>query len=231
MGKIKLAIADDHPKLHQAITLLLNTQPDFEIVLHAENGLDLIEKLEAVLPDVILMDISMPKMNGILATDQVLKLYPSIKIIAYSLYDNESNIVEMYLHGVKSFIGKEDPPEELFRSIRTVYAGGAYMTDLALSIVQKYLYTASNQHQNKFDFTAAFQLSDTELKVLWYTSQLKSAKEIADELFISHHTVNNHHSNMRHKLNINGRNSLLQYALAAKNHLTMTTAGSVELKK
>ena len=230
MKKIKLAIVDDHLELQEAITLLLNTQADFEIVLNAENGFDLLEKLEAILPDMILMDIKMPKMNGIEATDKVLEQYPEIKIIAFSLYDNEANIVDMYLHGVKSFVGKEDPIEELFKAIRTVYDGGAYMTDHSISIVQKHLSNISKNHQCDFDGNSVAQLSDAELKVLWYTSLHKSIKEIADALFISWHTVNNHHAAIRHKLKIKGRSSLLRYALNVKERLTMQE-GHVKLKK
>jgi DNA-binding NarL/FixJ family response regulator len=230
MKKIKLAIADDHLELHQAVTLLLNTQADFEIVLHAENGLDLLEKLEIFKPDIVLMDIKMPKMNGIEATDKVLEQYPEIKIIAFSLYDNEANIVDMYLHGVKSFIGKEDPNQELFKAIRIVYDGGAYMTELSISIVQKHLTDISKNHNSQFDNHLVMQLSDAELKVLWHTCQHKSIKEIAEALFVSHHTVNNHHYNIRHKLNIQGRSSLLRYALSIKERLIMVD-GKVKVKK
>jgi two-component system, NarL family, response regulator NreC len=231
MNKIRLAIADDNPRLHRVVELMIKTEKDFELALHAQDGIDLLEKLKTVKPDIILMDIRMPAMDGFEATNQVLQLYPEIKIIAFSQYDFEENIVDMYLLGVKSFIGKEDPPDELFKAIRTVHGGGAYMTDLSIKIVQKHLSNISKHAQNYFDSSAITQLSNTELKVLWYTSQHKSAKEIAEELFISHHTVNNHHSNMRHKLNINGRNSLLRYALAAKSYLTMAADGRVEFKK
>ena len=85
------------------------------------------------------MDIRMPKMDGIIATEKVREFYPNIKIIAYSQYDYEANIVAMYSKGVKSFVGKDDGPEELLKAIRTVHGGGAYMTDMAMEIVQRKL--------------------------------------------------------------------------------------------
>lgn len=228
--KIKIAIAEDHEMARMALTRFLHTEDDFTVVLQACNGLELLEKLRLVRPDIILMDIRMPLMDGFEATGQVLPLYPEIKIIALSQYDFEENIVDMYLLGVKSFIGKEDSPNELLRAIRTVYGGGAYMTDLSISIVQKHLSNISKNPQKDFDSRAISQLSHAELKVLWHTSHHKSTKEIAETLFISWHTVSNHQAAIRHKLNITGRNSLLRYALNVKDILTMID-GRVELKK
>jgi two-component system, NarL family, response regulator NreC len=230
MKKIKLAIADDNPQIHKSIKLLIKTEIDFELVLHAQDGLDLLEQLKTVKPDVVLLDIRMPVMDGFGAACQVFQLYPEIKIIAFSQYDFEENIIDMFLLGVKSFIGKENSPDELLRAIRTISEGGNYMTDLSIKIVQKHLSSISKHRQNDFDSNAFAQLSNTELRILWHTAHLKAIKEIADALFISPHTVNNHHAAIRHKLNIKGRNSLLRYALSIKENLRIVD-GKVELKK
>lgn len=124
MTKIKLAIADDSEKFRKAIIRLIHFEHDLEVILEAENGVDLITQLETGSPDVILMDIRMPVMDGIVATDKIKQLYPHLKIIAYSQYDQEENIIKMNIHGVKSFIGKEDEPEELLKAIRIVHDGG-----------------------------------------------------------------------------------------------------------
>ncbi|MCX8490187.1 MAG: response regulator transcription factor, partial [Cyclobacteriaceae bacterium] len=121
MSKIKIAIADDNKQFRNTIKALFKTERDLEIVLEADNGVQLLDQLKTEQPEIILMDIRMPKMNGIEASKKVLELYPKIKIITYSQYDYESNIVQMYIVGVKSFIGKEDRPEELLKAIRTVY--------------------------------------------------------------------------------------------------------------
>lgn len=139
MTKIKLAIAEDNKKARKAIIKFIRLEKDLEVVLEAENGLQLLELLKTTVPDIILMDIRMPVMNGVEATDRIKELYPNLKVIAYSQYDLEENIIEMYVHGVKSFIGKEDEPDELFKAIRIVYDSGIYMTDKAASIVQHYL--------------------------------------------------------------------------------------------
>lgn len=218
MTKIKLALADDHNQFRRAIKRLIQLENDLEVVLEAENGLHLLDQLKITTPDIILMDIRMPKMNGIQATDRVKEDYPHIKIIAFSQYDREDNIVEMYIHGVKSFIGKEDEPEELLKAIRTVSDGGAYMTDKATSIVQSRLSFTSKQGTSA-NISDLQKISSVELVVLFHTACHKSIKEIAEELSISPNTVNNHQANLRKKLNLFGRSTLLQYALAVKSEL------------
>jgi DNA-binding NarL/FixJ family response regulator len=126
MGKIKLAIADDSLQLQKALVTVFEAEKDFELVLRANNGLDLLAKLKVVtcLPDIILMDIQMPEMSGIDATKHIHKHYPSIKIIAFSQFDNEPNVLKMYSLGVKSFIGKDDGMDTLFNAIKVVHGGG-----------------------------------------------------------------------------------------------------------
>jgi DNA-binding NarL/FixJ family response regulator len=227
MTKIKIAIADDHTDLKKALNIAFKSEKNFEIVLTAENGIDLLEQLKRVKPDIIIMDIRMPKMDGIEATDQVLELYPKIKIIAYSQYDYESNIIKMYTHGVRSFVGKEDGIDELFKAINIVADGGAYLTENAFEIIQRNLI---GSQPKDFDCTLLLQLSQRELEVLWHVSQLKSMKEIAELLFISLPTVNNHEANIRHKLGIHGVNSLQQYSLNVKDKL-IRSDGIIKLKK
>ena len=227
MDKIKIAIADDHKDIRKALNIAFNTEKSLEVVLTAENGIDLLEKLQRVKPEIIIMDIRMPKMDGIEATDQVLALYPNIKIIAYSQYDYESNIIKMYTHGVRSFVGKEDGTDELFKAIKIVADGGAYLTENAFEIIQRNLIGIQSKD---FDCSSLLKLSQRELEVLWHVSQLKSVKEIAELLFISLPTVNNHEANIRHKLNVHGANSLQQYSLNVKDKLILID-GIIKLKK
>ncbi|MFM7431671.1 MAG: response regulator transcription factor, partial [Flammeovirgaceae bacterium] len=139
MQKIKLAVVDDSQIFRTTIIHVLKLQNDFEIVIQAVNGIDLMSQLKEIIPHIILMDIHMPRMDGIEATTKVQQLYPEIKIIALSQYDHELNIVEMYVQGVRSFIGKDSGLDELYKAIRVVSDGGAYMTDLSFGIIQKYL--------------------------------------------------------------------------------------------
>jgi two-component system response regulator DegU len=216
MTKIKIAIVDDHEKFRKAITRLLHIETDLEVIFEAENGIDLLRQLEKISPDIILMDIRMPLMNGIETTKEIVRLYPTQKIFAFSQYDNEQNIVEMFIQGTKSFIGKSNDPEELFNAIRIVYQGGHYMTEESIKIISQHLSLASKKDDGTKEVK---KLTRTELTVLYHVAHGYSLKEIACKLFISLNTVNNHQYNIRKKLKLSGRMSLKAYGIEIKDIL------------
>jgi DNA-binding NarL/FixJ family response regulator len=229
MRKIRIAIADDHKMFRESITKLIATDEDMEVILEAESGKQLLEQLKTRTPDIVLMDIQMEEMDGFEATKKVNELYPTIKIIILTLYDNESNIIEMYRLGVQSLIGKEEHFNELFLAIRTVSNGGCYMTATCKEIIQQKLNEYKLNNCSK-DTSTLTQLTAMELKVLWHVVQFKTVREIAELLSISPNTVNNHEVNIRRKLGIHGKNSLLQYALNIKQNLIFVN-GEIEIKK
>ena len=139
MKKIRLGIAEDSEVLREALIKLFHAQLDIEVVLAADNGADLLNQLEIVQPDIILMDIKMPHIDGVEATKIVLKKYPSIKIIAHTNYDLEYNIIKMHSLGVKGFIGKSKDPYELVNAIRAVQSTGYYMTDQTFCVLAEYI--------------------------------------------------------------------------------------------
>lgn len=207
MNKIKLAIAEDHESTRKAMVLLLKLESAFEVVLLAENGIELLEKLKHIELDIILMDIRMPKMDGIKATECVLELYPEIKIIAVSLYDFESNIVKMFMLGVKSFIGKKDRPDELFKAIKIVHQGGAYMTERSFEIIQRNL-SLVNSNIDKLD------LSQDDKAIINMILEGLTSKQIGEKLNKSHRTIEDTREKLYVKLRINNKMQLV--ALAAK---------------
>jgi DNA-binding NarL/FixJ family response regulator len=221
MTKIKIAVVDDHEPLLNALVKLFKAESDLDVILTAKNGIDLLEKLSTIMPEIILMDIRMPIMDGIQATKLIRLKYPTLKVIAHTQYDNDDNIVEMYKLGVKSFICKSGDPSELLSAIRTVYKGGNYVTDQALSIfINNLVVNTTKSKNNKSSHLESLgKLSPIELKVLWHTASIKSIKQIAKELHLSPNTVNNHQANIRKKLNLFGRNALAQHAMSVKNRL------------
>ena len=204
MTKIKLAIADDHEKFRRAIIRTIHLENDLEVIIEAENGIDLLKRLETKLPDIILMDIRMPIMNGIEATDQIKELYPHQKIIAYSQYDLEENIIQMNIHGVKSFIGKEDEPEELFKAIRIVYNGGVYMTSHSAQIVQNYLKKSSIMQK------CPYELTELDRKLLKGICDGLTSTELAEIIYKSPRTVEKYMSDLYRKFNVRNKVHLIK---------------------
>lgn len=215
--KIRLAIAEDFVKLQDALIKSFSHEPEIEIVLMANNGEELLAKLKVLnqLPDVILMDIRMPVMNGIVATDRVLAEYPFIKVIAFSVYDNEANIIDMYMHGAKGFVAKDRGLNEVAKAIKMVRDGHSYVTSEALEVIQNYLQKIKLTEDQKITLhlELANQLTQTELKILYHTAQFKSLKQISELLFKSPATINNQQATIRNKLGLKGRKSLLQFAV------------------
>jgi DNA-binding NarL/FixJ family response regulator len=203
---IKLGIAEDHKRFREAIKRMIRLEKDMEIILEADNGLDLLEKLHDVKPDIILMDIRMPLMDGIEASLILRHKYPSIKIIAYSLYDQEENIIEMNIHGVKSFIGKEDDHEELFKAIRIVFSGGVYMTDRSAAIVQKYLSRNGNEKHSQASLP---ELNEAEKKLIKDIVKGLSSTEIAKAIGKSHRTVEDMREKIYRKFNVDNKEQLI----------------------
>lgn len=208
MSKIKLAIAEDHKPFRHQIVEILNQEVDFEVILQVDNGKELLERIETTQPDVVLMDIQMPIMDGVEATDKIRKAYPKTKIIALSQYDNESNIVQMNIHGVKSFIGKNDEPEELFKAIRTVNSGAVYMTNRAASIVQKYLMLVKSKSSELPDLT------DFERILLNAICNGKSSTEIGKTLCRSSRTIEAQRQKLYRKFGIRSKEELISLAVS-----------------
>jgi len=204
MTKIKLAIADDSEKFRKAVIRLLHLESDLEVILEAKNGSDLLERLQTKFPDIILMDIRMPYMDGIEATDKIKNLYPNLKIIAYSQYDQEENIIKMNAHGVKSFIGKEDDTEELFKAIRIVNSGGVYLTDKAAAIVQRHLNNLS-----KIPIKTAYVLNEIKNTVIKMILEGLTSKEIGERINRSHRTAEDIRKRIYDKFNVNNKEQLI----------------------
>lgn len=214
MTKIKLAIADDSEKFRKAIIRFINKENDLGVILEAENGIHLLEQLKAKTPDIILMDIRMPLMDGVEATDKIHALYPHLKIIAYSQYDQEENIIKMSIHGVKSFIGKEDELEELLKAIRIVHDGGVYMTDKASLIIQHYLAEISSSSGEDFD-SSEFEnnLSEIELLTLKCICKGLSSTDISKIIHKSHRTVEKYRNDLYQKFKVSNKKELIEKAM------------------
>ena len=208
MTKIKIAIAEDHELSRNSLVNLLEKEADLEIVLTAINGQDLLNQLETKLPDIILMDINMPTMNGIEGSKIIRKKYSLIKIIAYTFFDQEKHIIEMNKVGVRSFVAKGSVTE-LLKAIQVVHQGGFYLPNEIANTLQQFLC--------KNEPTEIIELSDTEKILLEAVSKGWTSKQIAKVINKSPRTIDEHREALYKKFNVENRQQLIVKAVRLGN--------------
>ncbi|NOQ26460.1 MAG: response regulator [Bacteroidales bacterium] len=207
--KLKIAIVDDHEMFRSGIKMILSQKEDWEVVIEAVNGLSFLKKLEYILPDVILMDISMPELNGYDTTVSALQKYPDLKIIILTMFNEEHYYLKMIEAGVKGFIQKATGVNELFRSIEEVAKGNNYFAqDLLKSIVFKI------KHK---DFDDKIQLTDREKEVLHFICNGYTNKEISEKICLGIKSIEKYRHNLIKKSGANNSSHLVM--LAIKNQL------------
>lgn len=199
---IRLVIAEDHNSLIDGIKLFLEYEEDIQFVGYANNGQELCALVKLKRPDVVITDIRMPVMDGITATIEILKAQPAIKVIAFTMFDQDEAVQQMLKAGAKGYILKNSSLKELLSAIRTVHLGNTYYDP---GIV-----TSESTAKTKGP------LSKRQVEILKLIAQGKTNQEIADQLFIGKTTVETHRKNMIRILNLKGAGELLRYALESK---------------
>ena len=211
---IRLAIAEDHQSLIDGIQLLLEYEDDITIVGTANDGLSLLEivehKHEHNQPNVVLMDIRMPKMDGIEATKQIKKKYPNIKVLAFTMFEQIEAIEQMMHAGASGYILKNSSLKEVYNAILAVSKGDTYF-DANIN---------TNLLNSKSDIKTKGVLTKRQIEILELIAQGKTSREIADLLFIGIHTVDTHRKNMVRILGLKGKGELMRYALDKKYKFT-----------
>ncbi|MEQ8190319.1 MAG: response regulator transcription factor [Candidatus Eremiobacterota bacterium] len=206
--KIKILLSDDHKLFRQGLRTLLEKQSDMTVTGEADNGISTIELSEKLLPDVILMDISMPDMNGIEATKRIISNNPAIKIIALSMHSDKRFITEMLKSGASGYLLKDSAFEELSIAIRTVMKNQNYLSSTITDIVIRDYINIKNKENSAFTL-----LSSREREVLQLLSEGKTTKEIALCLQVSSKTIETHRKQIMDKLNIYSMAELTKYAI------------------
>ncbi|RLD86581.1 MAG: DNA-binding response regulator [Bacteroidetes bacterium] len=206
--KIKVLIADDHQLFREGLINLLSSSKEIDIIAHADNGKDAYEKAIIYNPDVILMDISMPVMNGEESTRLVKKQNPSIKVIALTMHSDKHYIKTMLEAGVDGYLFKNCTYNQLIEAIKTVVAGEKYLSgDITETLIDDYLNT-ENSSENKES-----ELTEREMDVLKLYAEGKTTREISEALFVSIKTVGTHRQHIMEKLDIKTTVEMIRYAL------------------
>jgi two-component system response regulator NreC len=210
MSKIKVIIADDHTILREGLKTLLEISDIIEVAGQAANGKEAIDLVSEKMPDVAIMDIAMPVMDGIEATRRITKTYPGVKVIVLSQHDNREYILSSIKAGASGYILKKAVSSEIISGIEAVHEGGYFFyPSVAKVVVEGYLQQLKNP-QAEDDYE---KLSDREREILRLIAEGYSSNDISQRLFISVKTVLGHRTNIMAKLNIHNRTELVKYAL------------------
>ncbi|MFA6426603.1 MAG: response regulator transcription factor [Phycisphaerae bacterium] len=206
---IRIALADDHKVLRHGLSKAFSNEKDMEVVGEAENGYEIIELVKKTTPDVIIMDIAMPGMNGIDATRQIIKELPDIKIIALSMHSGKKMVHEMFKAGAKGYLLKDCEYDELINAIRIVMTDKTYLSPAITEVVVENMLNPS-EAEGKNAFAV---LSDRERQVLQLLAEGKTTKQIARTLHVSPKTVEGHRTKIMNKLDIDSVANLTKYAI------------------
>ncbi|MEX0996613.1 MAG: response regulator transcription factor [Flavobacteriaceae bacterium] len=206
---IKVFIVDDHKMVIEGLKLLLQNESEIEVIDYALSGEEAIEKISVIQPDVVLMDINMPGINGIETCKSLLKEHPSLKVIAISMHKESSLIKLMLGNGAKGYVLKNAGQDEVIQAIKTVYNGKIYLDETVNDIV---INSVTNTSKQKI--TDSFpKLSRREKDVLKLIMEECTTQEIAEKLFISFGTVETHRRNMLIKTGARNTVGLVKMAL------------------
>lgn len=210
MTSIRIALADDELLFRKGLIALLQNKEGLDIVLEADHGLELLEQLQKKdnLPEVLLLDLKMPKMNGIEVAKIIRKNYPAIKIIIISTHFSRAFIINMIELGATAYLPKNSSPEEVENTIRAVYEKGFHYNDEVLGFIRENLI---NQKKLKANFP--FELSSREKEILQLICEQYTTPEIGKKLFISPRTVDGHRNNLLSKLGCKNIAGLVVFAL------------------
>lgn len=218
MGKIVLGIADDHRLFRMGFISMLSGVDEFCFAFEAGNGQELLDRLAEQPCDIVLLDINMPVMDGIKATEIMKDRFPEVKIIIISMYDEDRFVTHMLEQGVNGYLLKDSSPEEVEKAIRQVYAEGAYYSDFVGKVLhRKLLSKKADAAPVVFNAPFASDLSTREKDVLRLLCDGLSTAEIGDKLFISSRTVEGYRQRIIEKTG--AKNIAQAIALAYKRHL------------
>lgn len=215
MKKIRVLLAEDHTIVRQGIAALLGAESDMEVVGEACNGLEAIELAKKLSPEVILMDIGMRQLNGLEATREIKRQFPSMKILVLTMYENEEWIFQILKAGASGYLIKDSAMTDLTSALRVVYQGDSYLSpSISKMVIEEYIRKAESGEKKGVEDL----LSGREREILQLIAEGNSVPQISSLLCISKKTVEAHKTHIMEKLNIHDKVGLIKYAI--RNGLT-----------
>ena len=214
-NQIKIAIADDHKIFRDGIKMALSDKENLKILWEAEDGKDMMHKIGIKMPDVLLMDIRMPEIDGINAIQILRKEYETVKIIVLTMYDDHQMITKMMEMGANAYLTKTTDPEEIYEAISTCMNEDYYFNDLVNAAVMGKLMQKKSVRQIYGD-SLPVTFSEKEIKILQLLSEDKTTEEISKVIFLSPRTIETIRQNMKSKVNAKTIGGLIMYAMRNK---------------
>jgi DNA-binding NarL/FixJ family response regulator len=206
---VTLVLADDHPIVRKGLKALLEAETDLRVAGEASDGLEAINLVEKIKPDVLLLDIMMPGLSGLEVARQVTQKFPLTRIIIISMHSNEAYVLDALRHGASGYVLKDASMEELVEAIRRVMAGHRYLSPpLSERAIEEYILRSKTSELDPYK-----TLTERERQVLHLAAEGNSNSEIAARLSISIRTVETHRTNLLHKLNLRTQTDLVRYAI------------------
>ena len=214
MTTIRLLVADDHPLTLRGTREFLEMEPGWKVVAEACDGREALEKAKLFKPDVAVLDISLPEMNGLEATREILKAVPSTEVLILTLHDSEEMVHSALEAGARGYVLKSDAEATLVAGVKAVSQHKAFFTSVVASIVLD-IYLKGEKHRES-SRNLKTQLTARERQIVQLLAESKSNKEIAGALDISVHTVATHRVNIMHKLEVHSISEVVHYAIRNK---------------
>jgi two-component system nitrate/nitrite response regulator NarL len=210
-GPIRILLVDDHALFRKGIASLLKEQRDFEVIGEAANGREALEKARNLMPDIILMDLAMPEMDGLAATRQIKEEIPQVRIVILTVEEEDNSLFEAVKSGAQGYLLKKIEPQALFGTLRGVAQGEASISRVMAGKLLEELRRQANHQAPQAGRTHG--LTSREREILELVSQGKSNKEVAKAISIAENTVKNHLKNVMEKLHLENRVQAATYAL------------------
>jgi DNA-binding NarL/FixJ family response regulator len=214
--KTKILIVDDHTVVIQGIKSALSEYPEFEVIGSAGGGLEAIEKVKSLGPDVVIMDISMPNLDGLEATRQIRKVDKKVKIIVFSMYSDKEHVLALFREGVAGYVLKDAPLDNLISAVKTVKRNGTYFCDPLQKIIRDHMMGLEGELEGGMPKDHLESLSTREREIFPLLADGKSIKEIAGRLCISPKTVESHKYSIMEKLGADSIAELTKIAIKRK---------------
>ena len=211
MAPYRIALADDHVLVRQGFKRILEGVGDLEVIGEANDGIELLNLLSQITPDMVILDIFMPNLRGIEAIHEIKKIHPDVKVLILTMHKDKEYLYLSLSAGAKGYLLKEDADKELFSAIEKVRQGKTYISPyFSEEVVDDLVQVGKGDTKTIFETDT---LTPREREVLKLIAEGKSSKEIASLLFISVSTVNNHRASIMEKLNLNKATDLVKYAI------------------